>query len=769
MLHVLAMSSAVALGSLLAFGRKSGKSRSGQSLSRYIKTDPQAYTQQAAAVSDSRSGGARRCADADRSNPSSSSSPRTPYRKAKRKLHVIAKVLAISLGGKQARDAHAARLSAQQGNKGQASDTDLQLDRRIKISITLMGLAAAGSFFYHPLLSAAGMATLFNNLPVFRELSKNLRKGRITTELLEIVSQISFLVSGYYFLATFVCFVALLDLKLLKRTEERSRLQLIDQFSQKPSRVWVYVDGTEVEMPLEAVRKNDLVVVNAGEVIPVDGRVVEGFATVDQHSLTGEAQPVEKENGAAVFASTLVLSGRILVQAERTGQDTNAAQIGKILEQTQNFKEDVRLRGKRIADAFIAPTLFASSLALPVFGTRSALAILWSGFGYDMKLYGPISVLNFLHLMAKNGILIKDGRSLETLQSLDTVVFDKTGTLTIEQPRLGRIYSFDSYDEDSLLAYAAAAEQRQSHPIGKAIVSAATQRGLAIPEIDDAAYEIGYGIQVRLDDKLIQLGSARFMEQRGVALPASGLQAVQGEAQGGGSSLVYLAIDGCLAGVLRLDPCIRPEARCIVEYLKAQGIAVSIISGDQKEPTRRLAEDLGVDSYYAEVLPAQKAELIAGLQADGRHVGYVGDGINDAIALKEADVSISLSGASTVAMDTAQIILMDGDLARIESLFEISKEFERNMKTNFRLSMIPGVIILTGVFTFHMGIIGALTIYFTSEIIALMNCMLPLIKDELADEGAGWKLQQDAENLPLAMQCDASREQADFETERDEA
>jgi len=658
----------------------------------------------------------------------------------------------ISMGGTQDRDAQFQRLTAQQSKDG-TKKADRNLDRRINISIGLMGVAAAGSFFYPPLLRIAGAGTLFNNLPVFQELSRNLKKGRVTTELMEIVSQISFLVTGYFFLTTLVSFIALLDMKLLRRTEEHSQQQLIDRFSQKSHSIWVIVDGVEVEIPLEAVRKNDLVVVNAGEVIPVDGAVVEGIATIDQQSLTGESQPVEKEDGATVFATTLVLSGRILIQAEHTGSDTNAAKIGNILEQTQDFKESLRLRGKKIADGFIAPTIFLSSITLPFLGPSSALAILWSGFGYDMKLYGPISVLNFLHLMAKNGILIKDGRSLETLQQLDTVVFDKTGTLTVEQPGLGRIYPLASYDEETLLTYAAAAEYRQSHPIAKAILSAAEQRGLALPAIEDSAYQVGYGIQVTLNEKLIQVGSVRFMQQRGIHLPAE-VSAVQSRAQDTGSSLVYVAVNDHLAGVLRLDPCVRPEAKRIVEYLKAEGIAVSIISGDNEEPTRRLANELGVDNYYAETLPAQKAELIAKLRADGKHVGYIGDRINDAIALKGANVSISLSGASTVATDTAQIILMDGDLARVESLFEISRAFEKNMQANYLNSMIPGVITLTGVFLFHMGLVGALIVYFTSEIIALTNCMMPLIKDEMSEDAATWKVKDDAECDPVEMVCD---------------
>lgn len=752
LVQVLALGSAVALGSSVAFGRKPKTLRRKLRSKGCLETElppnsqgsPSGWTDQARARSRSTSGG----------NAGQFSSLRSQdlYQGAKKGFLAIRKVFVISMGGTQGRDAQLRRLTAQQG-LDVANAADRKLDRKIYISIGLIGLAAAGTFFYAPLLPIAGAATLINNLPVFQELSKNLRKGRITTELLEIVSLISFLVSGYFFLATIVSFTALLNLKLLRRTEEHVHRQLIDSFSQKSHSIWVIADGAEVEMPLEAVRKNDFVVVNAGEVIPVDGTVVEGIATVGQHSLTGEAQPVEKEIGETVFATTVVLSGRILIQAEHTGSETNAAKIGHILEQTQDFKESLRLRGKQIADGFIAPTLFVSSLTLPFLGPNPAMAILWSGFGYNMKIYGPISVLNFLHIMAKNGILIKDGRSLETLQQLDTVVFDKTGTLTVEQPKLGRIYPLATYDEETLLTYAAAAEHRQSHPIAKAILNAAQRRGLALPSIEDAAYEVGYGIQVTLDEKLIQVGSVRFMQQKGIHLPDD-VSALQSRANATGSSLIYVAVDQHLAGVLRLDPCIRPEARRIVDYLKAEGVAVSIISGDQEEPTRRLARELGVDSYFAETLPAQKAQLIAKLRADGKFVGYVGDGINDAIALKEANVSISLSGASTVATDTAQIILMDGDLARIESLFEISKAFEKNMHANYLNSMIPGVITLTGVFLLHMGLVGSLVVYFSSKILGLANCMMPLVKDEMSEDAATWKAKNDTGGGPVETVCD---------------
>jgi P-type E1-E2 ATPase len=363
------------------------------------------------------------------------------------------------------------------------------------------------------------------------------------------------------------------------------------------------------------------------------------------------------------------------------------------------------------------------------------MGVLWSGFGYNMKVYGPITVLNFLHIMAKNGVLIKDGRSLEMLQQIDTVVFDKTGTLTDEQPRLRSVYGFGPFDEATVLTYAAAAERRQSHPIARAIQAAARERGLTVPTIDEAAYRVGYGIEVRFSQRFIQVGSLRFMQQHGVRLNEK-VRWLQSESNANGTSLVYVAVDGTLAGVLELEPCLRPEAKRIIDNLKARGIEPYIISGDHEQPTRRLAIGLGIENYFAETLPAEKAELIAQLRADGRFVAYIGDGLNDSIALNRANVSISLKGASTAATDTAQIILMDGDLQKLENLFDISGDFERSMRFNYLNSIVPGVVTLGGILFFNLGLPGSMAIYFSSKLYGLMHCMLPLVKEEAQGEAA---------------------------------
>jgi len=638
------------------------------------------------------------------------------------------KVIKISMSGGGLRQQQIKQMASVDGNH-QLDVSEIKLNRNIKGSIGLMGVSLVGTWLYAPLLPIAGVATLYIFIPVFKKLFQDLKKRQITTELIETISVVSLLATGYFFLATFITFTSLLCQKLLTRTEQHSHEQLINSFSQKQQSVWVIKGGSEVEIPLEDVHQQDVVVVNAGEIIPIDGTIAEGLASVDQHSLTGESKPVEITIGGKVFASTLVLTGRILISVENTGVNTNAAKIGLILEQTQEYKENLRLRGKQMADGFIAPTLAVGGLTLPLLGPSAAIAVIWSAFGYNMKLYGPISVLNFLHIMAKNGILIKDGRSLEMLQKVDALVFDKTGTLTMEQPQLTYLHPVGPFDEEAILTFAAAAEYRQTHPIAKAILAAAEQRELDLPVIKEAAYRVGYGIEVKIDTKVVQVGSARYMEQQGIHF-SNEIQTLKRKSGAKGHSLVYVAVNGALAGVLELQSCIRPEAKEIINYAKAQGISVYIISGDHEQPTRELANELGIEHYFAETLPVKKAELIAELRENGKFVAYVGDGINDAIALKQANVSISLSGASTVATDTAQIILMDGDLKKLKSLFEISRSFEANMRTNYLTSMVPGAITLAGVFLFHMGLLGGLVVYYSSKMVGLTNAMLPLVKHE---------------------------------------
>ena len=410
-----------------------------------------------------------------------------------------------------------------------------------------------------------------------------------------------------------------------------------------------------------------------------------------------------------------------------------AAQIGQILNRTADFKSGVQSQGERVVEQGAIPTIAISALTLPVLGPGSALATLYAAFGYHMRLAAPISVLNFLRITSENGILIKDGRSLELLAKADTFVFDKTGTLTAEIPTVGLIHTCDGHDEGHLLACAAAAEARQTHPIAQAIRHAALQRALLPPAIREAKVEVGYGLSVHLADSdeaggdLVQVGSGRFMALSGIAIP-SAIRDIEPACHEEGHSLVYVAINRQLASVIELHPTLRPEAKAIVSELRKRDLALYIISGDHTHPTRKLAAELGIENYFAEVLPQDKARLIEQLQREGRAVCFVGDGVNDSIALKKANVSVSLQGASTVAIDTASIILMDNSLKKLITLWEIARDLDANLKRSFAFTLLPGIACIGGVYFFSFGLASAVTLYNVGLGASVSNALWPLIK-----------------------------------------
>nr|VFJ48616.1 MAG: Cu2+-exporting ATPase [Candidatus Kentron sp. FM]VFJ48988.1 MAG: Cu2+-exporting ATPase [Candidatus Kentron sp. FM]VFK14650.1 MAG: Cu2+-exporting ATPase [Candidatus Kentron sp. FM] len=609
-------------------------------------------------------------------------------------------------------------------------DRGKQANHYLKASSVALGLTALSRLFYPALVPVGLLAIVYSAFPFYESGFRAFFKTRrIEVGILDVILVTGMLATGHLFVSAATIWLLSLSEKLLIETENDSRRKLVDVFSEQVRTVWVRTKGVELEIPFEELKVGDTVVVNAGESIPVDGMVVDGVATVDQHALTGESRPVERTLEDKVLASTILLSGRLGIRVERTGQDTIAARIGNILNNTADFTASVQARGMETANAYTPPTLALGAITLPILGPNAAMTILLSGLGYNMRLVSPISVLNYLKILSGEGILIKDGRALEQLGRVDTVVFDKTGTLTLDRPHVGNIHirAGSGISEHALLRYAASAEYRQTHPIAMAILDAARQREIDLPPIGEAAYEIGYGIRVKVDGVLVRVGSTRFMEMEGIPIPTE-MRELQEQGLEEGYSLICVAIDGKLGGMLELHPTLRPEVKGILHGLKQRGISLYIISGDHERPTRRLATELGIDHYFAETLPENKADLIGQLQREGKYVCFVGDGINDSIALKKANVSISIKGATTAATDTAQIILMDGTLHRLDRLFEIAGDFENNMGNNLKLSIIPGLICIGGVYLLHFGIPSGIAIYNLGLAAGVTNAMLPLKK-----------------------------------------
>jgi Cu2+-exporting ATPase len=590
------------------------------------------------------------------------------------------------------------------------------------VVIVVGGALVPGSLFITVPLSFAIM------LPVYQRAIETVREQRrITYNVVTAINITGIWLLGFYRPAILAMFIYYVSEKLLLVTEDRSHKGLVAVFSKQPRTVWRLQGGVEQETPFEDILPADIIVVNAGAFMPVDGTVIDGLASVDQQMLTGEAQPVEKSSGDIVYASTVVLGGKLHVRVDKAGDQTVAAKIGEVLDRTASYQLSLQSRGQAISNKFAVPVLAGGAAAGLMLGPESGLAIINSSFGTSVRVGAPVTMLNLLNIASRNAILLKDGRSLELLSDVDTVLFDKTGTLTIAQPHVTAVHRANGFDEERVLTFAAAAEHRQTHPIALAIAAEAAARGLALPDVENARYEVGYGIKVELEGRTILVGSDRFMHLSQIAVPER-ILGYRAASHARGNSFIMVAVDGALAGGIDLQPTIRPEAEAVIGALHKRGLQLAIVSGDQEEPTRRLAGVLGLDRYFANVLPEGKATLVDQLQGEGRSVCFVGDGINDAIALKKAKVSVSLRGATMVATDVAQVILMQESLQQLPFLFALGDDMDRAIKLGLAAGVIPGAINVAGVFLLGWGFYPSIMLSISSVIATMGIAMYPAYK-----------------------------------------
>ncbi len=598
-----------------------------------------------------------------------------------------------------------------------------------KISIGAMGVAALGA--YYPVLNLFGAAAvLYLARETFKLIKKDFQRGHyLSIYFIGLAMTLGMILTNHLILAAFTGVIGGFFARIVNRLEEASHHQLINVFGDQPEQVWILQDETEIQIAFQDLQAGDIVIVNPGEVIPIDGTIMRGEGQVDQHVLTGESQPAEKKLDEEVFAATLLLSGQLFIRVNTTGDATLAAKIGDVLNQTENYKDNLTARGRKIADRFLPLTAGLSVATLPILGPSAAIAMMWSELGGIMAPLGSLTVLNYLQILSRHNILVKDGRVFELIRDVDTVVFDKTGTLTLEQPTVGAIHTLGAHSVEAVLRYAAIAEYRQPHPIAKAILAKAAEAALDLPTPDEANYDMGYGIKVRVGGETIQVGSARYLQQEQIVIPDA-MQDVQTAAGEQGHTLIYVAVDQQLAGILALEPTIRPEAEEVIGYLQQRGITLYIISGDHSGPTQSLAKRLGIDHFFADVLPERKADYVKQLKDEGRFVCFVGDGINDAIALKTAQVSISLKGASSAATDTAQVVFMDSTLKKLPRLLMLADDFESTMKTNLAISFVPGIVVIAGVYVLHFGIALSMAIFYIGCFMGLGNILWPLVKHQ---------------------------------------
>ena len=621
-------------------------------------------------------------------------------------------------------------------------------NRRLGLGLVALSLALMSHLYspFLPLAIAVGILASSSKYPLAYRQWKETRK--IGAVHLICIYSLYLWLGGYATIGSIGAVLYGLMLKARAIGENQSRYNLLSLFQLQPTSVWIRrAEGDEIEIPFEQLQLGETLVLRAGQIVPVDGTLIAGEATIDQHMLTGESQPVEKGIGDPVLASTMVISGRLDVRVEKTSAETTAGQIAAILNRAAENSRPKSLNALAIADKMAVPTLGAVLVSWPLLGPDGAVSLIGANSTTGTYLSGSLAMLNYLNLAARQRILVKEGIALENLARVRTIIFDKTGTLTIEQPQVARIHRLANLEEVEILRLAAAAEARQTHPVARAIVAAAATQGARLPLIDEAHYEVGYGIRVRLaasegEAGAIRVGSSRFMTLEGIAVPPE-VDELTASAKVDGHSLVMVAVGDRLVGCLELQPTIRPEAREIVTGLRSRGVDLYIISGDQEAPTRKLAEYLGMTGYFANTLPEAKAELVEQLQAGGRKVGFIGDGINDAIAMRQADVSVSLRGATTVATDTAQIVLMDGSLDQLLHLLELSREFERNMRLNIGYSSTITAVNVLGILLAGFSFTATELLYSLSLFGSLGIALKPLL-----DHRSGRQEGQTPSNAP---------------------
>lgn len=579
------------------------------------------------------------------------------------------------------------------------------------LSVISVAGAAVGSWVFVPVLGLALLGMFTAVVPITRAALRDyLVRGRIGMAALDVVFFCGAILVGQIMAASLAVFARTIATRLLSRIEANSQKALTGIFQSLPRQVWLVCDGAEVLVNIDQVKPGDIVVVVSGETIPVDGEIVWGMGRVDQSSLTGEFRPAELVVGNRVLAATSLLTGKIRIRADKAGSDTVAASIVEVLNNTAEFKDRVQENGQRIADRSALPTLGLGLLTWPLLGPIAAIAVVNSCWGIKMRILGPLGLVTHLAQATRRGIIIKDGRSLQLLGEVDMVVFDKTGTLTTDEPVVQAIHCCDGVEENEVIALASAVEQHQPHPLARGICARAVEQELSLPEVVEPCCELGLGVEAVLVRDFghfragkVWVGSRRYMDRMGAVMRAELLDRAK-EIDDAGNMVVVVGVQDEVVGIVELAAQLRAESKRVLSCLREQGLFLLLLSGDHEGPTKRLARELGFHDYRAGALPQEKAELITEFQTKGHKVCFVGDGINDVLALKEAAVSMSLAGASSIATDTASIVLASGRLTQVLEIFEQARIYRQSMNLNLLLTIIPGLLTIGGVYFLHFGI-----------------------------------------------------------------
>ncbi len=496
-------------------------------------------------------------------------------------------------------------------------------------------------------------------------------------------------VHGLYFESAGVIITLILLGKSLEAVSKGKTSQAIQTLmGLAPKTARLERDGVEIEVPLDDVLVGDIVVVRPGEKIPVDGTVVSGETSVDEAMLTGESMPVGKKAGDAVIGASINKNGRILFRAERVGADTALAHIIKLVEDAQNSKAPIARLADVVAGYFVPAVILIAVVAAVAwwlgtgdfpFALSIFISVLIIACPCALGFATPTAIMVGTGVGAENGILVKGGAALESANAIGAVILDKTGTITEGKPTVTDVLTGDGISRDDLLLLAAAAEKGSEHPLGEAVFQALPE-GIDLSHLDRFAAVPGRGIDAVVGGRAVLIGNARLMDERGLDAGTFADSAIALAADG--KTAMFVAVDGRVAGLIAVADVVKPTSARAVAVLRRMGIEVTMLTGDNRRTADAIARQVGVDRVLADVLPGDKAGEVKRLQETGKRVAMVGDGINDAPALAQADVGIAIGTGADVAMESADIVLMRSDLMDVPAAFELSRKTIKNIKEN---------------------------------------------------------------------------------------
>ena len=563
--------------------------------------------------------------------------------------------------------------------------TSRELNREFedKLAITLMRRCVSKLFLPAPITSALA---LFRSVKYIKEGFLALRHGRLSVAVLDATAITVSMARGDFSTAGSVMFMLGLGEILEEWTRKKSVADLASAMSLRVDNVWLQVNGTEILTKITDVKPGDRIVIRAGGMIPLDGKVAEGEAMVNQSSLTGESMPVPKRPGSPVYAGTVAEDGECVICVEKLSGSGRYDRVVRMIEESEKLKSTAEDKASRMADRLVPYTLAGTALTyLLTRNVTKMLSVLMVDFSCALKLAIPIAVLSAMRECNGYHISVKGGRFLEAVAKADTIVFDKTGTLTYAAPKVAQIVSFGGHDEAEMLRLAACLEEHYPHSMANAVVEEAKRRGLTHEEYhSQVQYLVAHGISSMVEGKKVVIGSAHFVfEDEGCRIP-EGEQDKYNELSAAYSHL-YLCVDGELAAVICIHDPLRREARDAIKALHKSGfVNVVMMTGDNRRTAESVAAEVGVDAVFAEVLPEDKASFIRQEKAKGHTVIMVGDGINDSPALSEADAGIAISTGAAIAREIADITIASEDLFALVTLRRLSIALMGRIRSSYR-------------------------------------------------------------------------------------